>query len=568
MEALTVALARDPARSRRRWMIGVAAGLAVVGAAVGAARTQQSVGALCRAGPARLADSWTGEPVSGSPRRRALQTAFLATGLPAATEAWERVGSLLDRYAADWLKMYRESCEATHVRGEQSAEVLDLRMACLDERRAALKALTDVFASADQQSVGKGVDAVHALPALDRCADVRLLRAAVAPPRDPGTRARVDDLQRRAAVAKALYDTGRNQQALQQALDLVAEARGVGYAPQLAELLEMVGAFQQGPLFRADSVRALEEAIWTAIRSRRDDIAARAASQLAWMVGDRQRRADDGERWADLADALLDRMGEGNELIRAWVLNSRAGIENLRDPAAGLRFGEQSLALKRKILPPDHPDIAMSLQNIAESHHRLGDDAGALIVVRQAQELYGRAYGPSSAFAAESLSNGGEYLVALGRPAEALPMFRDALARWESELDPHHPLLAYPLTGLGAALLALGRPAEARAPLERALQIREAGELEPEERAETRFTLARALWATGNRARAATLAAEARKDYATASKQKSVAEVDRWLAGPRPPQLASALKDVADERMAGASRTARTAASPTRTRTR
>ena len=38
--------------------------------------------------------------------------------------------------------MYVEACEATHVRGEQSAEVLDLRMACLHEWLDGLRALT------------------------------------------------------------------------------------------------------------------------------------------------------------------------------------------------------------------------------------------------------------------------------------------------------------------------------------------------------------------------------------------------------------------------------------------
>ena len=38
--------------------------------------------------------------------------------------------------------MYVDACEATHVRGEQSAEVLDLRMACLNERLDDLRALS------------------------------------------------------------------------------------------------------------------------------------------------------------------------------------------------------------------------------------------------------------------------------------------------------------------------------------------------------------------------------------------------------------------------------------------
>ena len=508
MEDLTLALVRDPARHRQRLLLGASAGVALVAAAIAAGRMQRSTVAMCHAGASRLAEAWT--PEAGSARRQAVHAAFLATRLPRAAEAWDRVAELLDRYAAEWLQMYRDSCEATHVRGEQSAEVLDLRMACLEDGRAALKALTDVLLEADRQAVSKGVDAANGLPAVARCADLHLLRAIVEPPADATTRARVDELRRRAAVAKAMNDTGRNAQALDVGSKLVAEARSLAYAPLTAELLAMVGSFQQSALFQPAAVKTMEEATWTAIRSKRDDIAAEAASQLAGMVGYMLHRGDEGQRWADLADALLDRLGEGHELTRASVMQNRASIVMaFGDLPASLRFAQQALVLKQKVLPPDHPEIARSLAVEAETLHRMGKDALALDCNQRAQESWARAYGPNSAFVAMTLSNGGEYLVALGRPTEALPRFREALSRWEAEIGPDHPFLAYPLTGMGRALLAIGRPKEARAPLERALWIRDAHEPDPAERAETRFALAQVLWAAGDQTRAAALAGKA-----------------------------------------------------------
>src|SRR6185436_12478703 len=106
----------------------------------------------------------------------------------------------LDRYVGSWLAMYRDACEATHARGEQSGQTLDLRMTCLDERRTALSALTNVFAAPDAVVVTNAVDAVNALPTVDRCADLKLLRAPIEPPRAEATRARVDALRKRAAV--------------------------------------------------------------------------------------------------------------------------------------------------------------------------------------------------------------------------------------------------------------------------------------------------------------------------------------------------------------------------------
>ena len=98
--------------------------------------------------------------------------------------------------SARWTAMYRDACEATHVRGEQSAEVLDLRMACLQERlgeRArAHRRLRERRRRASSRTPSR---AAGALPRARRCADVAALRAVVKPPDDPATRQRVDALR-------------------------------------------------------------------------------------------------------------------------------------------------------------------------------------------------------------------------------------------------------------------------------------------------------------------------------------------------------------------------------------
>ena len=91
--------------------------------------------------------------------------------------------------------MYTEACEATHVRGEQSAEVLDLRMGCLGERLAARVRSPTCWPAPTPSVVDNAVAAASALPTLARCADVAMLRAVVRPPDDPTTRARVHALR-------------------------------------------------------------------------------------------------------------------------------------------------------------------------------------------------------------------------------------------------------------------------------------------------------------------------------------------------------------------------------------
>src|SRR5439155_7825083 len=133
---------------------------------------------MCAAGPERAATAWSRE------RRAAVERAFAATGSKNAGRAVAGVSALMDEYVARWTGMYKETCEATHVRGEQSAEVLDLRMGCLAERLSGVRALGDVFLSADSAVVDNAVSAASSLPALDRCADVDMLRAVVKPPAD------------------------------------------------------------------------------------------------------------------------------------------------------------------------------------------------------------------------------------------------------------------------------------------------------------------------------------------------------------------------------------------------
>ena len=86
---------------------------------------------------------------------------------------------------------------------------------------------------------------------------------------------------------------------------------------------------------------------------------------------------------------------------------------------------------------------------------------------------------------------------------------------WERELGLDDRNLAYALTGIGITYLAEDDPSSALAPLERAYKIREAHEVDPAQRADTRFALARSLWeANRDRVRARTLAEQAREAYA------------------------------------------------------
>ncbi len=486
---------------------------------------------MCGGAGERLAGIW--ELSGGGERREAIHRAFLGTGRSFAEETWARVSTLLDDYSRRWTAMYTDTCEATHVRGDQSAEVLDLRMACLESPRSAMKALTDVLSRTDGAVLLEAVNAARALPALERCADVPALRTVVPPP-DAATRGRVAELGRDLAEVKALTDTGQWPAARRKAEPLVEAARAVGYGPLLAETLEMQGWLDLNTGDALSATKNQEAAVWVALAAHRDDIAAECAANCMSTTGYYLGRRDDGERWEKAAAALLRRLGPGHDRSAAWFYQDRANLRQREgDNQRALSDDQEALALKQKVLAPSHPDIALSLISIASVDNDLGNHLAALAAADKAVDIFREAYGSSSPQLAFPLGNRGESYELLGRYAEAERDLRktiDLSAQW---VGPDHPWTAYPLTALGKTLILEHHLHEARPILERALRIREQSEPNAELVAETRFALAEARWELGqDRTGALTLAAAARDTYRKMpAEAKHAAEVDAWLAG-------------------------------------
>jgi eukaryotic-like serine/threonine-protein kinase len=532
MRALLEALRYDPLRRRRTLAIGAVVALVALIAAAGMQRMATRGQRMCGGAGQKLAGIW--EPGKHSERREGIHRVFLGTGRAFAEETWTHVSKLLDDYSRRWTGMYTDACEATHVRGDQSAEVLDLRMACLEGPRAAMKALTDVLTRTDAAVLVEAVNAAQALPPLERCADVPALRAVVPPPPDTETRERVAVLRGHLAEVKALTDTGQWPAASRKAGPLVEAARAVGYEPLVAEALAAQCWLEIQTGDATTAAKTLEAEIWAALAARRDDLAAEAAAQAMAMAGYFLSRREEADRWEKLAEALQRRLGPGHDRTAAWLYQDRADVRMRRgDYRGALADLGQALLLKRKVLPPDHPDIGLSLLAIAVVQNELGDHGAALVAADKAVDIYQNAYGKESPLIAHPLGDRGESYELLGRYPEAerdLRLAADLSAQW---VGADHPWTAYPLTALGKTLILEHHFREATPILERALRIRQKSEPNAELVAETRFALAEARWELGqDRAGALTLAEAARETYRKMPEQaKHATEVDAWLAG-------------------------------------
>jgi eukaryotic-like serine/threonine-protein kinase len=570
MAELLDALADQAGPRRRRALALLGAGLAAGSLALGHWRAGAGARPLCGGPEPRLEGAW------GAARKAAVRAALLGTGKPFAADTWARVERALDGYARDWAAARVDACEATHVRGEQSAELLDLRMACLDERLGELGALADVLARADERVLPRAVGAALALAPLAPCADRKALLARVKPPADPATAARVEALRADLARSLALSNAGKYREALDVATAASVEADALGYRPALGEALLRVGAAQNA----LEDVGASEATLWRALAAAdaAGDDATRAAALVTLLNDVSLVPAERGliAPLNDQAAAAIARAGAGPELDARRRVNYAVALHEAGDDEGAVRECEGAVALAGRALGPDHPLAQRCLALVGRAHAGRGDygaavDAlGEVLAVKERtlgpdhpalgptlSDLAGLLYyqlrldeaeadveraarieaasaGPDSVALATLSSNLGVIQLERGLYERALPHLLRALAVGEQKRGADSPGLAISLTALGEAYLGLGDRPRALAHLERAAPLLAEAQ-EPIVGARARFALARALWASPrDRPRARALAAAARDLLAPAAQspleQKHLRLIEQWLA--------------------------------------
>jgi eukaryotic-like serine/threonine-protein kinase len=477
-----------------------------------------------------------GQASAETPAKAAMQDAFLASGKAYAAKAWDGASQILDRFARRWTELYVEACEATHVRGEQSAEVLDLRMECLREGLEDLGALVRMFRRPTAQVVENAVSAASALGNLERCENIELLRAVIRPPQDPSTRQEVDRLRAGLAEVRAFCRVGRIHEGLAAAAPLERAARALQYGPLLAEVLVTVCRLPEEQGDMETAARISEEALLTALVCRHEEVAAEAATLLIGhaSLGAVGTELHAAEVWCRLAEALLRRIG-GHDLLWGWLFTNRAGLRAKQGRMVeALEDARLSVAAKEKALGPEQPDVGISLSNVSVHLDELGHFDAAVEQGARALEIVERGFGPDHPRTALLRSNYSEYLARSGRWDEASDAAARALASFEREADPEGIFVFVGLTALGTAHLGAGRREEAVPILERATRIGEASAPTAAYLARARFALGRALWETeAERGRALALMRAARQDYQrsqpTPSTERELAAVDAWL---------------------------------------
>jgi tetratricopeptide (TPR) repeat protein len=141
--------------------------------------------------------------------------------------------------------------------------------------------------------------------------------------------------------------------------------------------------------------------------------------------------------------------------------------------AAALPLNERALAIREEARGPSHPDVALSLNNLALIYHNQGNYAEALRLHERALAIYEQTLGPNHTDVALSLGNMAEVYTRQGNYEEASRLHRKALAIREQALGPNHPDVAMSLHNLALVYGEEGNYEEALRLLERAQMISE-----------------------------------------------------------------------------------------------
>ena len=463
MDALLLALSADPGRATRRWLAGLALVAAALGAGLLIAERRSAEAELCRHGEDLLAGVWDDE------RAAAVSVALAATGRAYARDAWPRVQEQLDMYARTWREMHVEVCEATHVRHVQSPRLMDLRIACLHERRAELRAVALVLAAADERVAERAVQVAAGLRPLARCADPEAL-ALGRDPLAPATAAAVQAVREQLSQVRAEDAAGRFARGLELAHAAVAAAARSEHAPVRAEALLHRGRMEQSAGDYVAAERSLEESYGLAEALAEDATRAEAALRLLHLVGEPHARDRDAMRWGRQAEALLHRLGDPPDLEAP--LRANLGVVHTRFG----RYDEALAALQRAIAletRPQHPQLAVYHRDLGNVHYRRGRYVEAEAAYELAITLGEAALGPDHPENARTINNLGEAHRVQGHIAAAERCFTRSIAGWERAFGPDHPMSAPPLNGLGTLAYNRGDLTSAAAHFERVRVILE-----------------------------------------------------------------------------------------------
>lgn len=400
-------------------------------------------------------------------RRDDLRTK-LAGVVPYGRPTAQSTVAAIDAWRDDWVGAHTATCRATRVSGQQSEDVMALRMQCLDRRLHEMDALVSELAVAGPRAE-HALAAVRQITPIAECADVDRLSGVTPIAGEDAERIErlyqlIDSTRARARLgdrtagrdAEALVDLGDDYPAVRaDALLAAAEARRVS-----------------GDI--DTSLDHANNALWLAQKSKAAHLEARAWQAI--VAAHAARGAfDRALETAGHARAAVDRLGsppgmEQSLMRLLGIIYTNLGQYELADQALA-RTSELDERLRGAV---DSRTLT-AIGNLRRSQKRYREaikaheDAG-----RADEEELGKRH-PRIGRHYHNIA--GIYRL-MGKPEQAIPRYETALALERETFGPGHPETALTINSLGLVHLDKGEMAEAEALFREALRIFEANDHE------------------------------------------------------------------------------------------
>lgn len=211
--------------------------------------------------------------------------------------------------------------------------------------------------------------------------------------------------------------------------------------------------------------------IWMSVLYQRADMSRRESDAVTDFLSEMLAAVDPGEQGRDVTvREVLDNAATGiadefpeQPLVRSRLMMTMGDVyRSLGHYEQSRHLSEGSLAIRETELGPDHPEVALVLDDLANNARREGDFEKARALAERSLALREKVFGFDGLPVAVSLSVLGSVLFEDGELEEALAAHEGALAIREREYGPDDVRVAKNRRTIANVLKDVGRPADAK----------------------------------------------------------------------------------------------------------
>jgi tetratricopeptide (TPR) repeat protein len=244
--------------------------------------------------------------------------------------------------------------------------------------------------------------------------------------------------------------------------------------------------FTTHTIFRIDRIQRIEDKhtdrLWQVnltLTGENDNhkLTSHIRKELSWTTG-----------WSRLGDILI-KLGESSKAEQLYkiLLDEKASsdkdradynyqlgrvYDDMGEYSKALSSYERSLEIRKIALPPNHPSLAASYNNIGSVYRNMGEYSKALSSYERSLEIYKIALPPNHPDLAASYNNIGSVYDNMGEYSKALSYYEKDLEISQKSLPPNHLGLATSYNNIGSVYNNMGEYSKALSSYERSLEIR------------------------------------------------------------------------------------------------